>query len=271
MADEEHGAEGEHSGGHEEEKPEGFLETLINDMGDFWKWTKKGATVAGAAAITAVLPVTQRPTPIGFSLGQIVSNLMKEKPAYDGVLKQATVGSVLSYQLSGSFQAVNNLGDVVTRHYGQAAGTAAEIAAWNGVGLPAALTTNMALNKGIGEKFRKEYFPDIKKALYLAIPSTINILAPYSLFWKMLVSAGVSFSYRLTDTLHDGKGKIKNLFKAINPLPYAQATVSVAQKAVKNTASIAGGFFSALYEISSGVRTKVYGGQKESEPEPAHG
>ena len=66
----------------------------------------------------------------------------------------------------------------------------------------------------------------------------------------MITSAIGSYTLNLVETLRRGEGSIKNLYSALNPIPYIGATASVTGKLVRNATK---GLFDAVYAIGSSV------------------
>jgi len=220
----------------EEEKKQGTLESIVSG---FKGLTKTALTIGAIAAMPYVFSYVD-PTHLTsakiftytISTGHATANLMQKKPALEGILKRAAIATPLSYQISNTFTGLNQLETAVAGSYGATAGTAAKVGTWAFAGQPALVTADTILNDGLGEKFRKNWWPSVKNVFkYLALPSAINVgfLYQFGLPVQMAVSAGLSFAYGLVQRLRTGEGSFKNLYESVN------SSIGSADKLVSNT------------------------------------
>lgn len=265
------GHEGQDGGEHDKEEKKGGLEGIIgNVFREIKDFGRKALTIGAIAAMplsfnyiapdhltrAAVFTST-------YTAGRCTANVMQNKPALEKALKHAAISLPMSYQLAETFKGLDSLEAKIAGNYGSLAGKSAKVAAWAAIGQPAVVTSQSVLNYGLGEKFRKHWWPSVKSVFYwLAIPSSINVLAPISLFAKLAISGCLSFAFGIISASREGEGSIKNLYNAINPFAYASATYSLGTKAVKNTFST---LYSGAYGLGSAVRGIFSGAAKPKE------
>lgn len=202
-----------------------------------------------------------------YTAGRGTANVMQNKPFLENSLKHAAISLPVSYQLAETFKGLDSLEAKITDNYGSLAGKSAKVATWTTLGQPAVVTSRSILNYGLGRRFRENWWHHVKNVFYwLALPSSINVLAPISLFWKLTVSGCLSYVFGIMVASREGEGSIRNLYNAINPFSYASAGYSLGTKAARNTFSYS---TSGMYSLGSGIRE--FFSSFGSKPKAKHG
>lgn len=275
--------EQQQEGGKEEKKEPSRLESLVSEGMDFLKKIGTIGMVAlmpyTAGIINPGLVAPAQAFSYPMTAGKATANVIQKKPALEGVIKESVVTTTMAYPLSGMFSGLNSLETALTADYGAATAKSIKAGTWLAAGQPAAVGMHTTLNYGIGKKFREEIWPRLKQTWkYLALPSALNIMfiAPYSILAAMAVSGGISYAFSVMQASHGEKeGSFKNLTKSLNPIPYAKATYTVAQKTAKGVYDTGYSMFRAVYELGDSINKKyIKGGAKPSpqptpEPQPA--
>ncbi len=241
----------------EKKKEKGTLESVVDELTSFGK----KAIAIGAIATMPWLYGLYDPTHIaraatttyGFAAAKTTANLIQNKDALEGIVWQGATGAILSYPLAEGFRAVNNLEARMMPEYGLATTKTVKAGAFVFGVQPAVTTGRTALNYGLGKKFRENWWPSVKNTFkWLGLYGALNVtvLYQYGLLVQMITSAIGSYTLNLVETLRRGEGSIKNLYSALNPIPYIGATASVTGKLVRNATK---GLFDAVYAIGSSV------------------
>ena len=172
-----------------------------------------------------------------FAASKVTTNIIQEKDPLEGVVRNGFNGALLSYPIAEGFKGLNSLETAVQQSYGTVAAKTAKGATMAFVLQPAYTAGNIALNYGLGKKFRETLWPTLKKSFKLiAIPGILNVtwLYQYGLLAQMGISGLLSFLLNQSSSGGENKGSIKNLFRALNPFSHIGATLSVGAKFVKN-------------------------------------
>ncbi len=245
----------------EKKKEKGTLENVIDEIWDFGKKAIAiGAVVASPFLFSAIDPshvINAQIFTYTVSAGHTASNLAQNKPALEGIVKRGITALPVSYQISKTFQGLNQLEAALMPAYGTAAAKAAKIGTWAFAGQPAVATTDTILNYGLGKKFRQEWWPRVKNTfIALAIPSSINVGWLYTLGLpvQMAVAGSLGVIYGFIHAYRGGKGSIKNLFRALNPFSYISASASVTYKLSRN---LIGGFYTGLYDVGRSINGAI--------------
>ena len=254
----------------QEEKKQGTLESVVDELSNFGKGALKiGAVAAMPFAYSFIDPSHLLNAGVfthAITAGRATANLIQKKPVLDGVVKEAAIGATLSYPISKTFQGLNQLEQTIAANYGQAVASTAKVGVWAFGAQPALTTGRTFMHYGLGKNFREHAWPSVKATFkYLALPASINVafLYQFGLFTQMAVSGTLSYFFGLIQAARTGEGSVKNLFKAINPLPYIGAGVSVTGKLAKN---VFYGVPQAVYGLGSSISD--YFKRKPREPTP---
>jgi hypothetical protein len=112
--------------------------------------------------------------------------------------------------------------------------------------------------KGLGKKFKEDYIPVLKKAMYTAVP--INIASAILLPAQYMVAAIAGASYVFRRFVIGGEGK-----EHTDKTPYYKATANVTRKLLGNTAK-------GISDIGRAIYTSIPKGSPTTpEPAPAGG
>ena len=222
----------------EKKKDESPLEEIVNGF-------KK---VAATAAIVAMpflygfydpTHITRAAITTGaFAASKVTTNIIQEKDIYDGIVRNSFNGALLSYPISEGFKGLNSLEAAIEPSYGTAAAKTIKGASMVFGLQPSVTAGNVALNYGLGKKFRENLWPTLKtsfKRIGFLGMLNVNWLYQFGLTVQMGVSGVLSFLLNLSSSSGgENKGSIKNLYSALNPFSYVTAGVSVTSKFVKN-------------------------------------
>jgi len=243
---------------HKEEKKKGTLESVIDEL---WSFGKKAIAVGAIAAMPFLYNfydpshvARAAVTTYGFAAAKTTANIVQKKDPLEGLVWQGATGAILSYPLAEGFRAVNNLESRMMSEYGLVATKAAKAGAFVFGVQPAVTTGRTALNYGLGKKFRENWWPSVKNTFkWLGLYGALNVtyLYQYGLLVQMITSAIGSYTINLVESLRRGKGSVKNLFSALNPVPYITATASATSKLARN---VFYGIPNAMYAIGSSIR-----------------
>ena len=150
---------------HKQEKKT-TLESVIDESSDFIKKALKIGIVAGLPLLYGFFNEAHIPraqiTTYGFAAGKATANMAQKKSVLDGIVKDAAVGTALSYPLSVGFQGLNYFEKSVASSYGAAAAKAAKAGAMVFGMQPAISTVRTSLYYGLGKKFRENWWPSVK-------------------------------------------------------------------------------------------------------------
>ncbi len=247
----------------EQKKPETPLEEIVNAA-------KNTAAFAVGAVGPYVWPfgtgINNAVTAWPLALGSAIEDKMQGKPInWVKGAKESVVEAIINRPLEKLFENVNNVRDYVTTNHGLIPGFGAAAAAL-GLGQAVFIGMYTGLNhviqnhtfKGLGEKFKKEYWPSVKRTWMYVLPlSALNVtILPYTAIYKTLgITAQLAYGslmtllFRLVGPKAEGTS-LKNLFKELNPFPYVGAALSVTAKAAKN---ILYQPFNALYDVGKAL------------------
>lgn len=193
-----------------------------------------------------------------FSLGARVDDIMAQKPidlrSNVKSAKESLVGTLIAPPLAAMFKYIEVARQYVTNYAGAIPGGAAAVGAL-GLGQAVFIGAYTGLNhilqnfsfKGLYNKFKNDYPTAVKNTWKYVLPlSAINVLflAPYGVGIQLAYSALTTFLFRLV--IKAKEAKFSNLVKAMNPIPYIGATMSVTGKLVKNTIK---GLYGSLYDL----------------------
>lgn len=225
------------AGQQNEKKPESPLEEIVDG---FKKVISVGALALMPFGYNYIDPshvVRAAVTTGAFAASKATTNIIQEKDPFDGIVRNGFNGTLLSYPIAEGFKGLNSLETTVQNSYGTVAAKTAK-AAGMAFGLQPGVTAgNVALNYGLGKKFRENLWPTLKKSFKLiAIPGILNVtwLYQYGLLVQMVISGALSYLLNLSSASGEGKGSAKNLGKALNPFSYIGATLSVTGKFARN-------------------------------------
>lgn len=202
--------------------------------------------------------------PLAF--GSAIEDNMQGKPInWVKGAKESLVGTIMNPPLAEVFKYINISRDYVTANYGLVPGFAAAtgaLAAAQAVFVGAYTGLNHIIQnhtfKGLWEKYKKEYWPTMKRTLKYVLPlSALNVtVLPLTALYQTLgvtaqlaYSSLMSFLFRLVGPKAEGTS-LKNLVKELNPFPYIGGAVSVTAKLAKNTI---GGIYTGLYDIGRAI------------------
>lgn len=264
MADNPQAAQGQ------EKKEKTGLDRVVDEI---WNAGKKTIAIAAIAA----MPFLYYPfapahvaraavTTYGFAAGKITANVIQNQDPLKGAPRQAFFGDILSAPLAFGFTKLNDLENVVAASYGATAGKVAKAGTLLGVHQPAISTMRTGLEYGVGKEFRKNWWPDLKDVYkFLSVFSLSNVLWVYQfgLFPQMAVSAGLSYVFSLVKGLRQGKGSVKNLFKALNPFSYLTATANIAKNLLYHP-------YRAVYDTGKTLGSYKAAGEAVPARGPAH-
>ena len=260
-----------------EEKHQSTLESVISELKNFGK---KAITIGAIAAMPFTYNLISpshvaNAQAFAYSLtaGRSTANVIQKKPALEGLVGEAARGTILSYPIAKAFEGVNQLESAVEASYGNMSAKSVKAGTWAFGVQPAVVTAHTAMTYGIGEKFRKYWWPSVRDVLLLlAIPSAANavFLHKYGTLVQMAVAGTLSYIYGFIQAMRGEQGSIKNLAKALNPVPYISGGLTATGKLAK---AVIYNPLKALYEISSGYTKKAAEPVKPQAPTaeaPAH-
>lgn len=259
----------------EEAKPKTTLESVISELGNF---AKKAVAIGAVAALPFVYnyfdPLHVRNAQVvSYSLAasKVTSNLMENRPALEGTVRNSFNGALLSYPTAKAFGALNGLEPNIAAAYGNGPAKAAKTGMWMFGVQPMLATGNTALNYGIGKEFRKQLWPRVKATFkYLGLLGGLNAayISSFGLFPQMAAASTLWYAFGLIQSKMGGKGSMKNLVKNLNPADYANAAVSGTSKLIGNTGK---GLTDVIYGLGKTIDS--YLGPSKSATkgaEPAH-
>jgi len=275
MAEENHQEQAPHGNeARKEEKPKSTLESVIGELGSF---AKKSLVIGALAAmpfgynyIDPSHVARAAVTTTGFAAAKATTNIIQEKDPFDGIVRNGFNGALLSYPIAEGFKGLNSLENVIEPSYGTAAAKVAKGAAMASGLQPAITAGNVALNYGLGGKFRKNIWPTLKKSFKLiAIPGVLNVtyLYKFGLFVQMCVSASLSYLLNYSQAAGESKGNMKHLYTALNPFSYVSAGATASSKLVRNTTK---GIYDSVYAIGSSI-SDLYKTKPAQSARPATG
>ena len=260
-----------------EKKQIGTLESVVDEIS---KAGKNGLAIAAGTAFPFMFSGGDRTNaminayPLG--LGAMVHDVMAKKPI-DAVkaAKESLVGTLIAKPLASLFRYIETTRQYVTDYAGAIPGGAAAVGAL-ALGQAVFIGAYTGLNhivqnfsfKGLYEKFKKDYWPTVKRTWKYVLPlSSLNVLYLYKFGVAAQLAYGslMSFLFRLVGPKTEG-AKLGNLVSAMNPIPYIGATFSVAGKLAKNL------FYAPLnaaYAIGSSIRDLYKKTPKPAVPSPA--
>lgn len=238
-------------------KNQSTLESIIEELTDFGK---KSLIIGAVAAMPFVYSILDpghlaraQVFTYGVAAGKCTANLIQKKPVLADVIRESSIGAISSYPMAKTFEGLNHWETKLAPGYGAAPAKALKVGAWV-FGAQPALTTGRTIGYyGSGKKFRENVLPSIKTTFkYLALPAAINVgfVYQYGIFVQMAVSAFLRFSFGLVQSLRGGEGSAKNLFSALNPVPYISGGLSIIAILTKNLLYSP---LKAVYEIGSAV------------------
>lgn len=206
-------------------------------------------------------------------LGAMVDDIMAKKPVnYVRAGKEGIVGTLITLPIAKVFDGIEVARQYVTNAYGAIPGGAAAVAALAGT-QAAFVGAYMGLNhiiqnysfKGLYQKFKNEYWQSIKNTWKYVLPlSSLNVLLipltplyqAFGVAAQLAYSSLMTFLFRLVIKAKDAK--FSNLFKAMNPVPYAKAVATAPTK-----------LLSGLYKIVQDTGYAFGSIQYQTAPAPA--
>lgn len=240
-----------------EKKKETPLEEIVNG-------TKNVVAFAAGTALPFIWPYGEKAVnavnAIPLAAGSSVQDIMENKPVnLVKSAKESLVGTIMAAPLAEMFKYINVAKDYVTNYAGYLPGAAtavASLAAAQGVFIGVYTGLNHIIQnmsfKGLYNKLKTEYWPAVKRTWKYVLPLSMwNVLYIYKfgVVAQMAYSSLMSFLFRLVGPKTEG-AKLSNLVSAINPIPYADATLSVGAKLVKNVLYQP---FKALYDVGQAL------------------
>ncbi len=198
--------------------------------------------------------------PLAF--GSAIEDKMQAKPInWVKGAKESVVGTIMNPPLAEVFKYINISRDYVTANYGMIPGFAAATAAL-GAAQAVFVGAYTGLNhiiqnhtfKGLWEKYKKDYWPTIKRTWKYVLPlSALNVtVLPLTTIYQTLgVTAQLAYGslmsllFRLVGPKAEGTS-LKNLARELNPFAYIGGAISVTAKAARNTI---GGLYTGLYDL----------------------
>lgn len=196
------------------------------------------------------------------ALGSGIEDKMQAKPInWVKGAKESVVGTIINPPLAQVFRYINISRDYVTANYGMIPGfVAATVAlgAAQAVFIGAYTGLNHIIQnhtfKGLWEKYKKDYWPTIKRTWKYVLPLSalnVTVLPLTALYQTLGVTAQLAYGslmtllFRLVGPKAEGTS-LKNLVKELNPFPYIGGAVSVTAKVARNTV---GGLYKGLYDL----------------------
>ena len=177
------------------------------------------------------------------SLGARVDDIMAKKPidlkSNVKASKESLVGALIAHPLAVLFKYIEVTRQYATNYAGAIPGAAAALGAL-ALGQAAFVGLYTGLNhivqnfsfKGLYTKFKNDYWPTMKRVWKYVLPlSAFNVLYLYQFGIAAQLAYGslMTFLFRLVGPKSEG-ASLKNLFKAMNPVPYAKAVATVPTK-----------------------------------------
>ncbi|MBI2124880.1 Mpv17/PMP22 family protein [Candidatus Pacearchaeota archaeon] len=215
--------------------------------------------------------------PLAF--GSAIEDKMQGKPInWVKGAKESAVGAMINPPLTRVFNYINISRDYVTANYGMIPGFATAVGAL-GAAQAVFIGAYTGLNhiiqnhtfKGLGEKFKKDYWPTVKRTWKYVLPLSalnVTVLPLTALYQTLGVTAQLAYGslmsllFRLVGPKAEGTS-LKNLAKELNPFAYIGGAVSATAKIAK---SLLYNPFKAAYETG-----KALGGYSAAPAlQPAH-
>ncbi|MBI2101210.1 Mpv17/PMP22 family protein [Candidatus Woesearchaeota archaeon] len=177
------------------------------------------------------------------SLGARVDDIMAKKPidlkANVKASKESFVGTAIMPPLEALFKYIEVARQYATNYAGAIPGAAAAVGAL-AIGQAAFVGLYTGLNhivqnfsfKGLYTKFKNDYWPTMKRVWKYVLPfSAFNVLYLYQFGIAAQLAYGslMTFLFRLVGPKSEG-ASLKNLFKAMNPVPYVKAAATAPTK-----------------------------------------
>src|SRR3989338_2639545 len=161
------------------------------------------------------------------SLGARVDDIMAKNPidlkANVKASKESFVGTAIMPPLEALFKYIEVTRQYATNYAGAIHGAAAAVGA---------LAIGQAAFVGLYTKFKNDYWPTMKRVWKYVLPfSAFNVLYLYQFGIAAQLAYGslMTFLFRLVGPKSEG-ASLKNLFKAMNPVPYAKAIATAPRK-----------------------------------------